>query len=229
MGWNVWRLGIALSPLTRFLFFSSFRFCSSRFERSRVRTNFSETCDWINYAFSFFWNLLYVYIYTSIRFIGATLLENLKLIVPLEFLFPLFKFKFSLDISLKIFHVYNFYNLEKGKICEKRYRPLWGETYRFSFIIYTVYKNCRGSQMAHRRTTRCRCRRRYFPTSLDHRPNKLFNVSQEKLSRKFDEASSLESLFLERELIYRQLVGSKDSELRTNVLITAQILVYICP
>lgn len=59
--------------------------------------------------------------------------------------------------------------------------------------------------------------------------NKLFNVSQEKLSRKFDEASSLESLFLERELIYRQLVGSKDSELRTNVLITAQILVYICP
>lgn len=69
----------------------------------------------------------------------------------------------------------------------------------------------------------------YFPTSLDHRPNKLFNVSQEKLSRKFDEASSLESLFLERELIYRQLVGSKDSELRTNVLITVQILVYICP
>lgn len=69
----------------------------------------------------------------------------------------------------------------------------------------------------------------YFPTSLDRRPNKLFNVSQEKLSRKFDEASSLESLFLERELIYRQLVGSKDSELRTNVLITAQILVYICP
>lgn len=122
---------------------------------------------------------MYIYIYTSIRFIGATLLENLKLIVPLEFLFPLFKFKFSLDISLKIFHVYNFYNLEKGKICEKRYRPLWGETYRFSFIIYTVYKNCRGSQMAHRRTTRCRCRRRYFPTSLDHRPNKLFNVSQE--------------------------------------------------
>lgn len=67
---------------------------------------------------------MYIYIYTSIRFIGATLLENLKLIVPLEFLFPLFKFKFSLDISLKIFHVYNFYNLEKGKICEKRYRPL---------------------------------------------------------------------------------------------------------
>lgn len=160
--------------------------------------------------------IYYIYIYTSIRFIGATLLENLKLIVPLEFLFPLFKFKFSLDISLKIFHVYNFYNLEKGKICEKRYRPLWGETYRFScqpFIIYTVYKNCRGSQMAHRRTTRCR---RYFPTSLDHRPNKLFNVSQEKLSRKFDEASFLESLFLERELIYRQLVGSKDSELSSN-------------
>lgn len=150
MGWNVWRLGIALSPLTRFLFFSSFRFCSSRFERSRVRTK----RDWINYAFSFFWNLLYVYIYTSIRFIGATLLENLKLIVPLEFLFPLFKFKFSLDIPLKIFHVYNFYNLEKGKICEKRYRPLWGETYRFScqpFIIYTVYKNCYGSQIVERR------------------------------------------------------------------------------
>lgn len=155
MGWNVWRLGIALSPLTRFLFFSSFRFCSSRFERSRVRTNFLETCDWINYAFSFFWNLLYIYIYVdSIQSLGATLLENLKLIVPLEFLFPLFKFKFSLDISLKIFHVYNFYNLEKGKICEKRYRPLWGETYRFScqpFIIYTVYKNCYGSQIVERR------------------------------------------------------------------------------
>lgn len=105
------------------------------------------------------------------------------------------------------------------------------EEKRIDFLVnLLLYTRCIKIATAHRSSNDAvSLSSPLFPHKSRSPPQQTFQRIAGKLSRKFDEASSLESLFLERELIYRQLVGSKDSELRTNVLITAQILVYICP